>query len=235
MVRRITDRNSVIAAMDEFDRIGREAFLAKYSFGPALSYYLRRDGKRYDSKAIYGAAHRLQFPEDGEVTSLNFSGGAQAVKGPLEALGFDFEDSDNAAGDHAPTAQQISANDVLLIAASRHKGNYASLSTEEHAAYVHVTEALQFLGAQLLSRLSTPSKFELRLTSGFSIQSGVRGYIPKDLWFSVSPKANAKDLAGMPQLFMIVSERGIEYGFGASVSPSDFSQQSVKDSVRLAA
>lgn len=80
-----------------------------------------------------------------------------------------------------------------------------------------------------------PNSLEVRTTSGFSVKSGVRGSLPKDLWFSVSPKENSRKLAGMPQLFMIVSDRGIEYGFGASVSPSDFSNKAVKDLVRAAA
>ncbi|AXI47586.1 hypothetical protein C1J03_17180 [Sulfitobacter sp. SK012] len=90
MVRRVTERSAVEAAMDEFDQIGRDAFLAKHGFGQALRYYIMRDGRQYDSKAIYGAAHRIQFPEDEAFTSDDFSGGENAVKQPLEALGFKF-------------------------------------------------------------------------------------------------------------------------------------------------
>jgi MoxR-like ATPase len=90
MVKRVTDRAAVVVAMDEFDRIGREAFLEKYKFGQALRYFITRNGRRYDSKAIYGAAHRNQFPEEGDVTAYDFSGGEQVVQGPLKALGFEF-------------------------------------------------------------------------------------------------------------------------------------------------
>lgn len=129
----------------------------------------------------------------------------------------------------------ISSADVRLIASSRTKQRYSELSDEERGAYGSVSAALQSLGDLLKSKLTIPEKFDVRVTSGFNLSSGVRSYIPKDLWFSVSPSANAENLAGMPQLFMIVSERGVEYGYGASVSPSDFSQQSVKDIVRRAA
>jgi hypothetical protein len=131
--------------------------------------------------------------------------------------------------------QNITSEDIRLIASSRAKAKYSNLSESEHAAYSRVTEALKALGNLQKSSLPNPDDFEVRLTSGFSVKSGVRGYIPKDLWFSVSPKQNTGDLASMPQLFMIVSERGIEYGYGASVSPSDFSNQSAKDIVRKAA
>ena len=129
----------------------------------------------------------------------------------------------------------ITSEDIGLISRARTKNRYTELSAEERGAYGRVSAALQSMGTLLKSKLTDPSKFDVRTTSGFNIDSGVRSYIPKDLWFSVSPTANAKGLAGMPQLFMIVSERGIEYGYGASVSPSDFSQQTVKEIVRKAA
>ena len=48
---------SVEAALAEAEAIGREAFLAKYGFGPARSYFIEWNGEHYDSKAIAGAAH----------------------------------------------------------------------------------------------------------------------------------------------------------------------------------
>jgi hypothetical protein len=39
----------------------------------------------------------------------------------------------------------------------------------------------------------------------------------------------------MPQLFAIVSDRGVEIGFAAAIHPSDFSQANIKDKVRAAA
>jgi hypothetical protein len=52
----LTSSQVVKQALDEFDRIGRDAFLSKYGFGQAREYYLRRDNRLYDSKAIAGAA-----------------------------------------------------------------------------------------------------------------------------------------------------------------------------------
>jgi 5-methylcytosine-specific restriction enzyme A len=48
---------AVFTAMDEFDRLGSQGFLEKYGFGPAKTYFALRDGKRYDSKAIFGVAY----------------------------------------------------------------------------------------------------------------------------------------------------------------------------------
>jgi hypothetical protein len=50
-------RSHVISAIEEFDALGRERFLAEYGFGRALAYYLIHEGHEYDSKAIVGVAH----------------------------------------------------------------------------------------------------------------------------------------------------------------------------------
>jgi 5-methylcytosine-specific restriction protein A len=70
----LTDLSSaaaVDAALDEFDQLGREAFLAKYGFGKARRYFVRRGTNYYDSKAIAGVAVKYQDPQawhDGERT-----------------------------------------------------------------------------------------------------------------------------------------------------------------------
>jgi MoxR-like ATPase len=84
----ITDPQAVLAAMAEFDWLGRSAFLTKYGFGPARSYFLVHEGRRYDSKAIIGAAHGYQFPDQGPLKSSQFSGGDATVRAKLELLGF---------------------------------------------------------------------------------------------------------------------------------------------------
>lgn len=85
----LTDSNAVELALSEFDSIGRDAFLAKYGFGRAKNYFLQRDGKHYDSKAVAGAALGYQFPKTGPLKSGDFSGGENTVSGRLKALGFE--------------------------------------------------------------------------------------------------------------------------------------------------
>ena len=89
-LRDLTDRGAVLSAIEEFDQLGRVAFLKKYGFGHARSYFLRYRGRRYDSKAIAGAAHGYQFPAEGPLRSEEFSGGEQTVEKQLKGLGFDF-------------------------------------------------------------------------------------------------------------------------------------------------
>ncbi len=52
---------AVLRALEEYDDIGQAAFLDRYGFGRARSYFVIRDGQRYDSKAIAGAAHGYEF------------------------------------------------------------------------------------------------------------------------------------------------------------------------------
>ncbi len=81
-------RDGVEAAIEEFDRLGRAPFLAKYGFGPARDYFILHDGRRYDSKAICGAAHGYDRPTEGPLPSASFSGGDATVARLLERLGF---------------------------------------------------------------------------------------------------------------------------------------------------
>src|SRR5262249_21947826 len=84
----LTSRDAVLAALAEYDRLGQDAFLAKYGFGRAREYELVHDGKRYDSKAIAGVAHGIEFPNLGPLRASEFSGGEATVKRKLEELGF---------------------------------------------------------------------------------------------------------------------------------------------------
>ncbi len=57
----VNDRDYVIKAIKEYDAIGQKAFLNKYGFGKSRNYFLLFLVKYYDSKAILGVAHKIQF------------------------------------------------------------------------------------------------------------------------------------------------------------------------------
>jgi hypothetical protein len=86
--------HAVHAAMEEYDRLGREAFLEKYGFRPARSYFVEHEGRRYDSKAIVGAAVGKEHPDRGPLRPDEFSGGDATVRAKLEALGFKMVNGD---------------------------------------------------------------------------------------------------------------------------------------------
>lgn len=88
-LRDLSSPEAVLHALTEYDRLGQDAFLRAYGFGRARQYQLLYGGRRYDSKAIAGAAHRYQFPELGPLQARDFSGGEVTVASRLRSLGFE--------------------------------------------------------------------------------------------------------------------------------------------------
>jgi hypothetical protein len=88
----LTDRSAVVAAMEEYDRLGQSAFLAAYGFDPSRIYVMEHDGRRYDSKALAAVAFGIQHPDRGTRRPRDFSGGEGTVVPTLESLGFKLLD-----------------------------------------------------------------------------------------------------------------------------------------------
>jgi hypothetical protein len=88
LLNEIRNPDSVAKAVAEYDRLGREAFLDKYGFGKARTYFLALGGRRYDSKAIVGAAYGFERPDQGPLGNADFSGGEETVGRKLDQLGF---------------------------------------------------------------------------------------------------------------------------------------------------
>ncbi len=80
------DREMVLAAIEEYDRLGRDAFLERYGYRGARDYFIIHDGRQYDSKAIVGVAHRGVSGRP--LRASEFSGGAATVGRVLGHLGF---------------------------------------------------------------------------------------------------------------------------------------------------
>jgi 5-methylcytosine-specific restriction enzyme A len=86
-------RDAVLEAIGEYDRLGQDGFLERYGFDRARQYLLVHDGKRYDSKAIVGAAHGF-LPGERPFTAAEFSGGEATVGRLLRRLGFTVQVGD---------------------------------------------------------------------------------------------------------------------------------------------
>jgi 5-methylcytosine-specific restriction enzyme MrcB-like protein len=123
-------------------------------------------------------------------------------------------------------------HDIELIRQSRSRDGYKDFSDEERGAHQRVHAALGQLGQIAVDELGGARDYVLKLTSGFHPNSGVRGGKPKDLWFGVYRKENEKHFLGNPQVFMIVSERGVEYGFSPLTHPDDFTNPGIKYQTR---
>lgn len=82
----LSDPKAVLKAIAEYDRLGQDDFLKQYGFGKARNFILLHAGRRYDSKAIVGAAYWHQFGKPLKPT--DFSGGLATVVPLLGGLGF---------------------------------------------------------------------------------------------------------------------------------------------------
>lgn len=83
----LVSRPHVIAAMQEYDRLGDREFLRRYGFGRSKAYTVWHGGQEYDSKAIVGAAY---FHATGQPPRPDdFPGGETGAAKTLERLGFD--------------------------------------------------------------------------------------------------------------------------------------------------
>lgn len=109
-------RWAVEAALEEFVRMGREAFLQKYHFGPAKEFFAIHPGTGLacDSKAVVGAAYGLQFPEQGPLRPQDFSGGQATVVKVLKGLGFELSDAENANASNKERAWTRHENELIV-------------------------------------------------------------------------------------------------------------------------
>ena len=100
------DRTAVLRAIEEFDQLGRDAFLQEHGFGRSRAYFLRHGGKLYDSKAIIGVAHGYLGGDRSPLAATQFTGGEATVAQTLRGLGFDVQIS--AGPSVLPLARNIS-------------------------------------------------------------------------------------------------------------------------------
>ena len=80
-------RTPVVAAVDEWNRIGASAFRSKHGAGAARRYFLVVGNTRYDLKPVMAAAHNLAFPKKQPLRSRAFH--THVARSVAEGLGFD--------------------------------------------------------------------------------------------------------------------------------------------------
>jgi hypothetical protein len=79
-------RDHVLAALQEYDRIGAEKFFAQHGYGPSRSYELISNDHHYPHKAILGRAYELATGQ--HLAPGDFEGGRAGAVRVLEKLGF---------------------------------------------------------------------------------------------------------------------------------------------------
>ncbi len=74
VIRHITDRQAVLDAISECDRIGRTAFREKYAVDAKFELVLRHIGKVYDPEPLLAAAQAYQHPDLGPIRERIYQG-----------------------------------------------------------------------------------------------------------------------------------------------------------------
>lgn len=82
-------RTEVVRAIEEYDRLGPEAFFAAHGFAPTTTYDLLWDDRRYPPKAILGTAY--EFATGQRLASGDFEGGKSGAVKVLGNLGFSVQ------------------------------------------------------------------------------------------------------------------------------------------------
>lgn len=109
------------------------------------------------------------------------------------------------------------------------QGAWTTMPEVDKSAYLKVHNRLEQILSATLEALPAGSSFDKSLTLGFRPVGGVRGNRPKDLWCAIFPR-DAE--AYMPQVYLIVSHRGVELGYAAAIHPKDFSDQAFKNKLK---
>lgn len=170
---RDVSRESVLAAIAEFDDLGRSAFLEKYGFGPARSYLLVWQERTYDSKAIVGAAHGFEFGR--ALSAKDFSGGSATVGRLLESLGFEVRTAvDRESGDLSPagsgaTPEIRAVEQAVDIVAGRSGGQRFAV---DQASKIAVERHAMTLAHQHYARLGTVVETASTTSWDYEVQIG---------------------------------------------------------------
>jgi hypothetical protein len=99
------------------------------------------------------------------------------------------------------------------------------LTQDDRDAFVRVHRALLAIVTEVV--IPYREEFRTSTTKGFFEKSGVRNNRPKDLW-GVILNRDSDQYAGMPQIFIIASGRGLEVGFAPAIHRTDFSELNIK-------
>lgn len=83
------NRDHVLRAIREYDRLGPDRFFSDHGFAPTTTYEMVWNKRRYPPKAILGVAY--EFATGRRLDSGDFEGGKTGAVRVLGNLGFDVE------------------------------------------------------------------------------------------------------------------------------------------------
>jgi len=104
------------------------------------------------------------------------------------------------------------------------------VSEEDKDAYWLIYTELCGAFEKAISDANLSGLFELR-KSRFARDGGVQGQRPRDLW-AAAVNRNSKVVGRYPQVYVIASENGLEFGFSAAIHEDDYYNLNVKQRMR---
>jgi 5-methylcytosine-specific restriction enzyme A len=189
----IASQAAIVQAIEEFDQLGRPAFLATYHFSEARRYFLVRNGQLYDSKAIVGVAHSTSSPSRGRLARPTLAVARRPSKRKLETLGFEVLALDQPQGrGRSPPWER----DELILALDLYMR--AGLVDDTDRRVIELSELLNRLPLHPLhpdpSRFRNPNGVHLKLANfaaldpaypGTGMQHG--GQLDRKVWDEFHP------------------------------------------------
>ena len=166
-VNQVSSRKAVLAALAEYDQLGRDRFLAKYGYGRARKYQLLHEGREYDSKAIAGVAFGKQFSTTA-LTPYELSGGLASALRPLKKLGFQINGMDQNPPDTSSQGRVRNAKwsrDELMLALHLYLHNHDASLSKSSAQVVELSQLLVKMASQstLTSTYRNPAGVFMKL------------------------------------------------------------------------
>ncbi len=131
-------REAIDKALAEFDGLGRDAFLARYSFGRATDYALVMNGRKYDPKAIAGVAYGHDYPEAGPL-------------GPADSKWWSFASQRLPGGRTRIVPRSTGGRTQLQQLLERILARYADARQEPFSGSHPVSDVFRALGTELQS------------------------------------------------------------------------------------
>ena len=158
-------REAVIAAIAEYDRVGRDQFLAQYGIGPARTYWLRYEGRKYDSKALAGAAFGHLPGNPTPLSRKELHGGKVETAPVLRALGFEVDQLVvNGDIEAAPGRNPSWTRDELILALELYHRHGGADPGPTHPDVIALSEILRAMAVeQGLATFRNPQGVAMKL------------------------------------------------------------------------
>ncbi len=249
VIRHITDRQAVLEAINECDRIGRKAFREKYAVDAKYELVLRHNGKPYDPEPLLAAAQSYQHPDLGPIKERIYQGHrGQRMAQRYAALGFQLAEQysrsighdggagdskasrgsvgSRASGDSAPPPAQRDwpEEDVRLIVADYFEMLKLEASGQEYSKAEHRRRLLASLDLRSEQSIEFKHCNISAVLSGLSLPY-IEGYKPRTNVQGSLRTAVETFLNEHPQLFAELDRKL----YLPVSNPPDGSQYTLKD------